>query len=148
MTPPKILPPHYFLLSVVLMVVVSQFTVGQILGGGVYYLGVLPMLVGAIIAAYASNQFKRAATNIVPLTKSTTLVSNGLFRYSRNPMYLGMMMFLIGLGIVTASPWSTLIVCAFALLIRQQFVLQEEQLMLNTFAKEYLTYTKQVRRWF
>ena len=104
-------------------------------------------VIGLIMAVRASRQFSDAGTNIIPLTKSTALVTDGMFRWTRNPMYTGMILFLGGLALVLDNLWNWLIVIVFAVVIRQLFIRREEQLMLETFGDDYADYTRQVRRW-
>ena len=158
-TPPRILPPHYFAGSVGLILVLTfampqLFWVGRsgLLSTAPYpqwmaFTGILPMLVGVIIAVGASRQFSAVDTNIIPLTRSTTLVTDGMFRFSRNPMYLGMLLFLSGLVFLTHAPLGWVVVIGFFLIIRQRFVLKEEALMVETFGDEYAEYQTRVRRW-
>ena len=111
------------------------------------YLGSIPMLVGVALAASAARQFSSAGTNIIPLTKSSALVRDGVFAWTRNPMYTGMALFLSGLAVVLNNPWNWFLVVMFFLTIRQRFVLREEQLMFETFGAEYANYKSSVRRW-
>ena len=147
MQPPKILPPHYFVLSLVAMTAVTVLFGRGLLNHAIVYAGVVPMLIGLIMAVRASRQFSDAGTNIIPLTKSTALVTDGMFRWTRNPMYTGMILFLGGLALVLDNLWNWLIVIVFAVVIRKLFIRREEQLMLETFGDDYAEYTRQVRRW-
>ena len=147
MQPPKILPPHYFVLAVVIIVTLRWLVHGGILGGWLNWLGVLPMAAGLFIAVAASNHFKRVDTNIIPLTRSTTLVTSGMFRYTRNPMYLGMLLFLSGLSVAIDRLEGLVVVAVFFLIIRFRFVIREEHLLAETFGEPYLHYQQQVRRW-
>ena len=147
MHPPKILPPHYFLLSLACMAAITFWWGRGFIDHPLIYIGCVPMLAGLYIAARASRQFSQAGTNIIPLSKSTALVTDGMFKWTRNPMYTGMIAFLAGLALVLDNPWNWLVVGAFTLLIRQLFVLREEQLMLQTFGDDYAAYTEKVRRW-
>ena len=146
--PPAILPPHYFV-AFSALITGSHWLPGQhIFNTAVPLLGLLPMILGLVIAIQGSNLFKQADTNIVPLTKSSTLVVDGVFRFSRNPMYLGMLLFLTGLWVLTNRWWGLGLVLLFYILIRQLFVLREEALLATTFGDEYLNYKASVRRWF
>jgi protein-S-isoprenylcysteine O-methyltransferase Ste14 len=146
MQPPKILPPHYFFLSLILIALVRLVEPYE-LDHWMTYLGVLPLVAGLAFAAFAARQFSQAGTNIVPLTESTTLVIDGMFNYTRNPMYLGMCLVLAGVALLTGSVFSWLIVLGFFALIRQKFVLREEPLMTATFGDDYAQYKGRVRRW-
>jgi len=147
MHPPKILPPHYFLLSIVVMIALSTSLGRGLLGTPIVYLGVIPMLIGIVIAALASRQFSAAGTNIIPLSRSTALVTDGMFRFTRNPMYTGMILFLAGLALLLDTAWNWLVVAGFTVLLRQWFVLREEKLMEETFGDNYAAYKSRVRRW-
>jgi len=146
-SPPRVLPPHYFLLSLVLIVVIGWRLGGGLIGSPLVYVGALPMLAGLLLAWQGARQFAKADTNIIPLSKSTTLVTSGVFAYSRNPMYLGMLLFLGGLALVMDNGWGWLVVLGFFLIIRLAFIRREEILMLETFGAAYANYKARVRRW-
>ena len=143
----KIYPPHYLILSIVIILALDTFTSSYIFGGWVPYLGLIPMLFGISVSGYAILQFRRAKTNLVPFTKSTTLVIQGLYKYTRNPMYLGMELLLIGLAIYTDTSYGWLVVLGFPIIIHNLFIIKEEQQMIDTFGDGYLDYRRQVRRW-
>ncbi len=147
MTPPKLLPPHYFALSLILIVLTKFTGVGDLFGGWLPYLGIAAMLIALPIGLHASRQFAKADTDIIPFAKSTTLVTDGMFQWSRNPMYMAMICFLAGLAWLVDNLPGWLVVLAFAILIRQRFVLNEEVLMLETFGDAYREYQQRVRRW-
>ena len=147
MQPPKILPPHYFLLSLVLMLGLTFVLEQHLIGSRWAYIGAIPMLVGAALAASAARQFSSAGTNIIPLTKSTALVTDGVFAYTRNPMYTGMILVLAGFALVLDNPWCWVVVGVFFLIVRQLFILREEPLMHETFGDDYSSYQSRVRRW-
>eukprot|EP00752_Nemacystus_decipiens_P017339 g15535.t1 len=104
------------------------------------WLGLAPMLLGVLIASRASRQFTVADTNIVPFTAASALVTNGVFAWSRNPMYLGMIAFVGGLAWAVATPFGWVVAAGFAGVLRQQFVLREEQQMAATFGEAYRSY--------
>jgi protein-S-isoprenylcysteine O-methyltransferase Ste14 len=147
MTPRKVNPPHYFLLALILMIGIRLLIDGSGLLGAWSLLGVVPLIAGFLIAILAAQQFGRAGTNIVPLTPSTALVEDGMFRWTRNPMYLGMTAVLIGTALLLdrALPW--LVVPVFVAILRLRFIRHEERLMETTFGAAYLSYRQRVRRW-
>ena len=147
MTPPKILPPHYFVLSLVLIVCVGLLEGGGLLPSPWQYLGTLPILAGVAVAAQGSRLFAKAGTNIIPFTESTALVTDGVFSFSRNPMYTGMVLALAGTALIMNGWLAWIIVIAFTALIRGLFIRTEEQLMEKTFGEAYLAYKGRVRRW-
>jgi len=143
----KLYPPHYLALSIVILLVLDSTVTSYIFGGWIPYLGLAPMFVGLGITGYAALQFRRAKTNLIPFTESTTLVIQGLYRYTRNPMYVGMEMLLIGLAFYTDTPYGWVVVFIFPIIIHKQFIIKEEQQMVDTFGDDYVKYRGQVRRW-
>ena len=107
---------------------------------------------GIIVAALLVNifcdvQLYREGTTVIPFRQSTTLVTKGLYRWSRNPIYLSMVILLYGEAIAlgSLSPW--LVPTAFATLISQRFIRHEETMLADTFGEAYRDYCKKVRRW-
>jgi len=143
----RIYPPHYLALSVAIILILDAFVTSYIFGGWIPYLGLIPMFLGLGVTGYAALQFRRAKTNLVPFTESTTLVIKGLYRYTRNPMYLGMELLLIGLAVYTDTPYGWLVVIIFPIIIHNLFIMKEEQQMIETFGDDYLEYRGRVRRW-
>ena len=146
-SPPRILPPHLFALGVIAIAAIGWGAGGLLLPGPWRYGGVVPMLLGVLIAVRGSRQFAAADTNIIPLTRSTALVTDGVFAFSRNPMYLGMLLFLAGAALIANTPWAWMVPAVFFVIIRQAFVVREEALMEATFGDAYNAYRSEVRRW-
>ena len=78
---------------------------------------------------------------------STTIVGTGPYRLTRNPIYLGMMLGLIGLAVALNSLWLLLPVAPFALVIRYGVVAREEAYLERKFGDVHLSYKSRVRRW-
>lgn len=102
---------------------------------------------GGLLALLAHRQFVRADTPVKPFEKSTALVQSGPFRFTRNPMYLGMLLILLGLfwGLGALSP--VVVPPAFLVAIHHRFVKREELEMELQFRSDYLDYKHRVRRW-
>lgn len=152
LTPPSLLPPHYFVASVVAIIILWLLLPltpvleqnQRLYGTGI---GLIALAFGIFIAVQGSRLFAQAKTNIVPFTPATSLVRTGVFRFSRNPMYTGMVLALAGTALLTNQIWAWVVVVCFTLVIRTRFIAREEQQMLATFGNEYLEYRHQVRRW-
>ena len=147
MRPPKILPPHYLLMALVLMIGTLWLQLPKLIVAPWYWVGALLVVEGLAIAGWAARQFSLAKTNIIPLSQSEALVVNGVFSLSRNPMYLGMLSLLLGVAILVNNWAAFLVLPVFYLIIRNLFIAREEVLMRSTFAEEYEAYCKKVRRW-
>ena len=145
--PPRILPPHWFVAAIGAIALTGVLPGPALLASPWRWAGVIPIVAGVALAIAASRQFTAAGTNIVPLTRSTALVTDGAFRLSRNPMYTGMVLALLGLALVTDSLFALLVAGVFTLVIRNRFVRREEVLMAQTFGADYDRYRQRVRRW-
>ena len=112
------------------------------------------MIAGGVIAALglalivaSVPKFFRAGTSIEPWKPASSILSDGIFGYSRNPIYLGMAAGCAGLAIAAAS-WPGLIGTGIAVLIVRYYVIaREERYLENRFGDEYRAYTSKVRRW-
>ena len=145
----KIVPPVYLLLTLAAMagfhnlLPIAQFAYEPY----TTYAGIALIAAGISIAAAAAGLFWRAGTPVIPFEKSTALVTGGLFRYTRNPMYLGMMLLLLGAGLIFGSAGSLLPIPLFAWVIVRNFIRGEENFLQEIFGEEYLAYKSKVRRW-
>ena len=146
-SPRKINPPHYFALSLLAMGLLRWLIDAPPLLGPIAWIGVVPIVGGVAVAMRAARQFANAGTNIVPLTRSTAFVTDGMFARSRNPMYTSMVAVVIGVALVLdrAAPWIVLPI--FVAILRLRFIRHEEGLMEATFGRAYLDYKARVRRW-
>ncbi len=106
-------------------------------------------LVGGIIALLGVLAFKRAKTTVLPHCpeKSRILVTTGIYRYTRNPMYLGLVIFLLGLTGFLGRLWGLLWVVAFVLYITHFQIKPEERQLAKKFTGAFDDYQRRVRRW-
>ena len=102
---------------------------------------------GIGMVLFCAYLFRQKDTTIKPFQESSYLVREGIFNYSRNPIYLGMITVLIGLWIVLGSLTPLLIIPVFTWLIQELFIKQEEKMLLDKFGEEYQAYKATVRRW-
>jgi protein-S-isoprenylcysteine O-methyltransferase Ste14 len=109
--------------------------------------GLLFLLSGIVLAASAARLFSKAKTGIVPFSESTKLVVSGAYRFTRNPMYLGMFFCLIGVTLLVNNVLGLLVLLLFFFIIRQKFVLKEEVQMQETFGDDYAQFKARIRRW-
>lgn len=111
------------------------------------YLGIAGVFSGIFMAAISAHLFKKAGTGIKPFDEATTLVKDGFYRYSRNPMYLGMCLMLTGSAFLMGSIGALLPIPVFVWIIRNKFVVAEERFLEASFGERYLEYKSAVRRW-
>ena len=93
--------------------------------------------------------FRKARTTVNPLSpsKSAAIVQNGPYRFTRNPMYVGMACFLLAYCVYLGSPIAVISVVAFVAYITRFQIIPEEKFLLEKFGEQYARYTKAVRRW-
>ena len=105
------------------------------------------MGLGIWLNIWADGLFKRKNTTVKPYEKSSFLVLEGSFRFSRHPMYLGMVIGLLGVAVLLGSLIVFLALIAFLLTMHIIFIPFEEKALEETFGQEYLDYKKRVRCW-
>jgi protein-S-isoprenylcysteine O-methyltransferase Ste14 len=108
--------------------------------------GLLVAFSGFMLMGKARDLFKLRAT-ILKIEKSNHLIKEGVFLKTRNPMYCGMFILILGFSILSTNILALLLPLTFLLLVGRVFVRKEEKLMQDTFGEEYLEYKKAVRRW-
>jgi len=143
-----LLPPVYLLLSLTLMGLLHYLLpVVILLSSPANYTGYVTMLCGLSIILYCVLMFRKATTPIIPFEKPTALISTGIYRYSRNPVYLGMLIILLGAALALGSLSPFVLIPVFFVIIQQGYVRHEERFLEKIFGEEYLRYKACVRRW-
>jgi protein-S-isoprenylcysteine O-methyltransferase Ste14 len=108
------------------------------------------LILGGAIAVSGVVAFRRHETTINPLRpdRSAVVVRTGIFRYSRNPMYLGMLVVLVGVAVLVSNVLAGLLVLPlFVWTITRIQIVPEERVLRQKFQNEYEIYLKEVRRW-
>ena len=107
------------------------------------------ILIGLVCFLSAIGLFKKNQTTVTPLNPSsaTKLITNGIYKYSRNPMYLGMSLVLAGISIMVNPIGGLAFISLFILYINQFQIEPEEKAMTKLFKNEFSEYKKYVRRW-
>lgn len=110
-------------------------------------LGLAVALVGLSTTLVAAAQFRRKRANIQTFGAPTRLVSCGLFKLSRNPMYLGFVLLLAGVAAALGGGAPSVVPVAFFVLAQLWYIPFEERAMRDRFGDDYDRYRRQVRRW-
>ena len=109
------------------------------------------LCVGAIfLMSMSLMKFFRARTTIDPSlrTEPGTLVTTGIYAYTRNPMYLGMLLLLLAWGLWLGNAFNTLLAALFVAYMNRYQIRQEETALLRLFGQDFQKYCSQTRRWF
>ena len=144
----QILPPTYVLIALVVMLVLYFTFPGiKLIPLPWNLLGLIPLVIGITLNLIADGAFHRAGTTVKPFQESSSLLTDGVYRFSRHPMYLGFVLILIGaaalLGALT--PW--VMIPIFVALMEVVFIQVEERMLGEKFGPAWLAYKKKVRRW-
>ncbi|QSX78352.1 methyltransferase family protein [Agrilutibacter solisilvae] len=141
----RVPPPFLFL---------TLATIVWALPGSIYSpvhtaIGVPALLLGLSINAWPKSLFRRAGTTVNPLhpERSSVLITSGLYRYSRNPMYLGYALALLGWVICQGKLLGLGAVAIFIGYVTRFQILPEERQLSARFPAEYAAYKRAVRRW-
>ena len=146
--PRFLMPPVWLALSITAMVALRMRMPGaEILGYPWTLIGIVPLLAGILLGAVSAAAFRRHRTTIIPFRESSALLTAGPFRLSRNPIYLGMIVSLVGVALLTGAATPYVVVVAVALIMHFGFVRREERMMEARFGDAFRDYAGQVRRW-
>lgn len=107
------------------------------------------VLSGAVVALAGVVSFRRHKTTVNPFTpeRSSSLVASGIYRYSRNPMYLGFLLALLGWCVWLANWACALLLPVFVMYMNRFQIQPEERALERHFGQQFLTYAQSVRRW-
>jgi protein-S-isoprenylcysteine O-methyltransferase Ste14 len=144
----RAIPPVYLFISLACMVLLNLFIpVYQLIPYPWNATGIIPMALGMALNIIADKAFKQTGTTVKPFEVSTVLVTSGAFRYSRNPMYLGMAMILTGVAFLLGSLSPFIIIPIFAITMERVFIDTEEKMLEEHFGNKWKQYKANVRRW-
>ena len=142
-TPPVIIPVSTFIM------IVFYFTVPQLnyITFPLNLSGLLISFAGFVIMGKARNLHKKYNTTLT-YEQPTHLITEGVFSKTRNPMYCGMFLLLLGISIVSRNLLSVSLALLFWIISNFIFIPAEERSMSRVFGKDYDAYRMKVRRWF
>ncbi len=148
MKPKPMMPTTGLLIAILIMVALRLlWPAGLVIPRGWNLLGILPLAAGAALNFVADQAFKRVGTTVKPFQESSALVENGAFAVSRNPMYLGFTLILLGLALLLRALSPFAVVIAFAVVLDRAYIAVEERMLQAKFGDDWAAYTRRVRRW-
>ncbi len=112
-----------------------------------YVAGFVLIGVSVLLVASVLRRFRRAGTNIDVHKPTTAIVTEGPFRYSRNPAYVALSLLYAGLGVAADSLWILGLLIPILIIMRYGVIQREERYLERKFGEDYLRYKRAVRRW-
>jgi len=144
----RILPPTLFFICVIIMIVILfLFPNFEFLNFPFNLIGLLVLIFGLWLAKYSSDIFEEERTNIYTFNDPTFLVTHNIYKLTRNPMYLGFLVSLIGITILIGNILNFIIVFVFFIITDRWYIRFEEKIMEKTFGKNYEEYKQTTKRW-
>ena len=110
-------------------------------------LGWLLIILGLFVIASGVRQMTKAGTPVNPRQSTRTLVINGVFHYSRNPLYISLTLIYLGLAVLSQNAWPIIFLVPLLVVVHYGVILKEESYLEKKFGEEYLEYKRTVRRW-
>ncbi len=133
---PRIIPPFYFLASVVAMALLNTFAPVLVwLHRPWTYIGAGPIFLGFLLSFNSVILFRRLRTPLHPGMPAKVLITEGAYQYTRNPIYLGMVLILLGICLLFGSLSPLLVIPFFIWIIHTRFILREEKWMEEWFGQ-------------
>ena len=111
------------------------------------YVGLVMTFVGFLLGIGALNEFRKARTTLDPHSSVKKLVTSGIYRFTRNPIYLGFLLMVIGVPLNFGLYWGIVMVPFYMILINRLIIEHEENYLEKKFKNTYANYKSQVRRW-
>lgn len=142
------IPPVYFLIALILEFAIASPPGARFIYYPWQYLGVLFILGGFGLAISGAARFRSADTPVHPHEQPTALVTSGPYRFTRNPMYLGIFLVLVGIAFLLQRLLPFVVPFLFAWIISRRFIQPEEERLIALFGQPYEEYLGKVRRWF
>ncbi|MCW8848732.1 MAG: isoprenylcysteine carboxylmethyltransferase family protein [Melioribacteraceae bacterium] len=141
-------PPTYLYLAILFMVGLHFLLPTEVVFIANWKLiGAVNIIFGIFLNLAADKLFKKYDTTVKPGEDSEVLLTDGVFKISRNPMYLGMVLILFGSGFILGSLPPFLVIPIFIRLIDTKFIKIEEYMLKKKFGMMWFEYTNTTRKW-
>jgi protein-S-isoprenylcysteine O-methyltransferase Ste14 len=112
-----------------------------------FSIGAVIIAIGIGLMTLAVRRFNRVGTNVPTCLPVHAIITDGIYRYTRNPMYLSGMLLFVGIGIAADNPWILALLIPFFAIVRYGVIAREERYLEGKFGERYLNYKSSVPRW-
>jgi protein-S-isoprenylcysteine O-methyltransferase Ste14 len=144
----RIAPPVLALLHIIAAYLLAWFLpLPFIVPSIVKYIGFALVVIGFLLGLGAVLAFRRARTTLDPYHPVSSIVTSGVYGFSRNPIYLGFVLMVIGIPLSSGTYWGIILAPIFIMLCNRLVIEHEEAYLAKKFGTTYTDYTSRVRRW-
>ena len=146
-----IAPPIVFVAGFLFGFLLDRYLIAMRISGAasrsVALVGLVMMVAGAVLAIAGVLAFRRARTTILPFRAASAMVRDGPYRFTRNPMYVGMTLGYLGLSLAFNTAWPILLLPLVLVAMVKLVITKEEEYLEAVFGDDYRVYKRGVRRW-
>ncbi len=144
----KVVPPVYVLVSILAIVLLHFVLPGPVIFPKPWnLLGILSLALGAALPVLAVMAFRRAGTSPEPFRVPAALVTSGIYGVSRNPIYMGFLLVMLGIVVLLRSLVPIVVLFGYMVLIERNVIRVEEAILAEEFGARWLEYKQRTRRW-
>jgi protein-S-isoprenylcysteine O-methyltransferase Ste14 len=141
-------PPALYAVTLIAGLIIQYFFPVHFLPRPVAILtGIAAIMIAVLIAISAINSMRRARTAVNPNLPTTAIVTGGIFKFSRNPIYLAFTLLYLGIALIFDSLWAILFLLPLLFVVQNGIIKREEIYLEHKFGDEYFKYKSSVRRW-
>lgn len=141
-------PPVIALVMVAVGVVLGVFWPVEIIPAPWQYVAGGPIIAGAVLLVMSAFRlFQRAKTPVPTYRTPTALLTSGVYRFTRNPIYLSMVLLMIGLAVTLDNVWLLALAAIFQQIMRWGVIAREEPFLEAKFGDDYRAFKQRTRRW-
>lgn len=139
----------FVVFAVAIWAVSRYFPAANLASPGRQTIALISLLLGLAVVSAGVFEFRRRKTTMSPFSpeRTASVVSSGIYRWTRNPMYLGMALALFGVAVWQANLFGFAAVLLFCAYLTRFQIVPEERMLLKLFGEEFAAYMNQVRRW-
>ena len=141
------MPPVIILIAILFQIALHKLLPIMIIFEKMYWIGIVMGFLGFFISTGSILLFRINKTTMIPFQDSSFLITNGIYKYTRNPMYLGMLFVQFGIAIYFGSISPFIIPFLFIPIMNSRIIQHEEVILEKQFGESYIIFKNSVRRW-